>query len=179
MRVSLFPDKVFELIRFEKVNQTLELYGTLKVLQETSDFKYIIDCVNNTFEFEVSNTQYSLESVNRANRSDAAFYFQSDCDKCDATYANANDLEFDFSTKTINNVGIEREGVWLYKNNPYYHLQFSYFDNEMLIYKHIAKKEFSSDDEDMGNAIHLPIVDFDFTNQEKVIKRIQTLLVFN
>jgi hypothetical protein len=175
--ISIAPDKVFELISYEKKDQFLILHCTYFVNNQKSIFNYMVDCLDNSFQFQILHTEIISEVNLTSDRYTSCFWFQSECKKCNQTYVNGNDLEFHFNTSLISNIGVEREGIFISSEEHHYHIVYS--EDVMTIYKTRAWAPDEEDDMDQGPGIDLPVVAFDFSNQQKVINRIQTLLVFN
>lgn len=176
MTVSVGPDDTFEVITFEKSESTLTLNCLMKKRRVC---KYIINCADNTFRVFYSNQNQEV-LTEKSNAVYFYFYLSSNCQQCHKSYTNSNDLELDVQNYLVCNVGIEREGIQLITQSNGFHItKFNYFDsskNEMLISRCLKQDgELMVEDK----FIRLPSVDLDFSNPEKVVNKILTLLTFS
>jgi hypothetical protein len=175
--ISVGPDEATELQSFKKDNHILHLHCQLNLGNRKFFNKYQINCLDNSFTFDISEPELSERSVTRA--SSAYFYFiiNSDCRKCNSSYSNSGDLEFDFLNHKITNVGIERDSVYLLNQKDKFHITTMYLDKEMII-----SQCYQDDDGgiiDDNKPFTLPIISFDYSKPRKVVNKIKTLLVFS
>ncbi len=94
------------------------------------------------------------------------------------TYASSQDLELNFLSQEIENIGIEREGIYFLGKDSHYHVTMSYSDKEMLITR-CHKNERGVIVEDTGKPFRHPIIDLDLSNPAKAINKIKTILIFS
>jgi hypothetical protein len=175
--VSVGPDDVFELSKFEKKDHILFLDCFFYTKKEEFKIKYEINCLNNSFKAIISSPNPSSRTITGASSAHFYFYINSDCRICNASYTNGADLEIDFLSKEIINIGIEREGIYLLNEKSKYHITLEHDNNRMQISK-------CFEDEDGGivddnKPFIFPMIKLDFSNPKKVINKIKTLLVFS
>ena len=165
MLVAMRPREQFQVVFHEKENHILSIQCLYK---RKISVTYNINCLDNTFEI-VGDPALA--------QTYCYFYIQSDCRKCNASYANGADLELNLEEKKVSHIGIERESVYLLSTKDKYHITMSYHDNSMMVSKCFE------DDEGMiisdNKVCHLPLVNLDFSKPRKAVHRIKTLLVFS
>jgi hypothetical protein len=176
------PDNTFEVTDFSKENEIL----TVRSLHKTGKFKarpqnlgvkveklkyitHTINCVNNTFTVEADDPELLKMYW--------FFFIQSDCEKCNSSYANGTDMELNTANNTIFNIGAEREGIYLLSKKEKYHVTMAYDSNAMLVSKCFEDKDGSIIDD--SKVCQLPIVNIDFSKLNKAINKIKTMLVFS
>lgn len=177
IHVSVGPDEAFQLQSFKKINHILHLDCLFQVRMLKYKAIYEINCLDNSFSCHIGKPETAQSSVDRASAPYFYFYIQGDCKQCNDTYASSKDLELDLLNKKIQNIGVEREGIYLRGKDSHYHLTMSYDEKEMLITR--CHEENGLMVEDSGKPFHLPIMEFDFTKPKKVINKIKTILLFS
>lgn len=175
--VSVGPDEAVKIKSFKKDNHILHLHCTLELGNRKFLVDYFINCLDNSFEFDISDPELSEHSVDRASSAYFYFYINSDCRECNCSYANSTDLELDFLNSEITNVGLEREGVWLLKEKTKFAVVNSYTDQQTMIYKCNVNDEGMVEDD--NRPFLLPIIEFDYSRPRKVVNKIKTLLIFS
>lgn len=177
MHVSVGPDEAFILKSFKKKNDILQLRCAFRAKKREYKVDYNINCQDNSFEFDISDPESCEVEVSKASTPYFYFYIQSDCKKCLATHVNGTDLELDFINKKITNIGIEREGVYLLDQKNKYHITLSYDSQEMIISRcYENDKGIIIDD---NKPFQCSIIDFDFSQPEKVTNKIKMMLLFS
>jgi hypothetical protein len=174
--ISVGPDEAFELVSFEKENQFLTINCNLKIKRWNHNAKYIINCLDNTFLFFISDSSSQEPPVEKASTPYFFFCIQSRCEDCDDSLVHSNDIELNLLTKTLVNVGLEQEEIYLLNQKNKYHITLSYYNGNMIISKCFEEDGKIIDD---NKPMNFPIVDFDFSNPSKVINKIKTILVFS
>ena len=106
------------------------------------------------------------------------FYINADCKVCNSASANSTDIELSHNNNLVTNLGIEREGIFIVLSKNNYHLTILHDSNKTLINKCIIDKV-SYDIIDDGKVFECPIVNFDFSNLQKVVNKIKTLITFS
>lgn len=179
--VSVGPDEVFELNSFVKQGSTLELHCTFRKKQNDYYIDYKIDCESNSFDVQVTDILEKMPETkltpDKASRAYFFFYIQSNCQQCDCSNVHGKDLELDLLEKKIFNIGLERESYWLLSETDKYHISILHDSNVMKVTRcyGIDELDFREDDK----PINLPIVNLDLSNQQKVVSKIKTLILFS
>lgn len=155
--VSGGPEGTFKVLSFKKKNNLLHLNCN-------KGGKYIIDCLDNSIWSDIGphiipifpNLPY--------------FYLNttSICKKCQLTFAYSGHLTIDPIAKLLTNIRIEYQDVYITSD---YNITYNYDYDTMSVFKHIDGAD--------GKSISLPLVDFDFSDIEAVLKKIKTLIVFS
>lgn len=177
IHVSVGPDEAFKLQSFEKNNHILHLDCLFHAKNQKYKATYEINCLDNSFSCHIEEPISAKSSVNKASTPYFYFYIQGDCKECNDTYVSSKDLELDLLNKKIENIALEREGIYLRGKDSHYHLTMSYDEREMLITR--CHDEDGLMIEDGGKPFHLPIIEFDFSKPKKVINKIKTILLFS
>lgn len=178
IHVDVGPDDAFTISKFEKNNHILTLHCSFRAFKKKHSVKYHINCLDNSFTTDIGESISDSEPVERAARPYFYFYIQGDCKKCNSSHTNGTDLELDMLNSVVTHIGIEREGIYLLNEKSKFHITLAHDTNEMLISK-CFEDESTGQILDDNKPFNLPIIDFDFSNQKKVINKIRTLLVFS
>jgi len=141
---------------FKKTKKFLKL--KIKTDKDTIILK--VNCDENTYK---SNKLFKLKFF---------FYLHGVCVNCDS-YANT--LDIDFEDNILKNIGIEQERLLLENSEDKYWISIFYQLNQMLIYKWSLWHETQLKPEDKG--IKMPIINFDFSDSEETIKKINKYLL--
>lgn len=176
--IAVGPDEAFQIYSFQKDNDILQLQCSLTVKNKKYNALYYINCHNNSFKVDISDPQLGELSVEKASSPYFYFYIMSDCRQCDATHTNGTDIELDMNKGTLHNIGVEREGIYLLEQKIKYHITYEHDRNKMQISK-CFEDENTNEIIDDNKPFNFPIIDFDFSNQQKVLNKIKTLLVFS
>jgi hypothetical protein len=186
IRISVGPDRTFEFLSFKKGEHILDVSCLYKKNFYKYQVDYLIDCDNNIFKvnvFEVPNIDARFHNPEKVRDvasliKEAYFFFhiESDCVVCGCSQTHGLDLEFDTIEKTISNIGLERESIFLMKNTDKFHITLIYDSNIMLVSRLIKSEGPIEED---SKALELPLVNFDFTNIDKVISKIKTFILFS
>lgn len=177
LHISVGPDEAFKLIAHKKDNHILHLQCIFQRTSLSYKVNYTINCLDNSFLLDISEPETSNSNVDKASAPYFYFYIQGDCKSCNSTYASSKDLELSLLNKKIENIGIELEGVYLLGKESHYHITMAYEDKEMLITR--CHEEDGMIMEDSGKPFRLPIMEFDFSQPNKVINKIKTILLFS
>lgn len=164
--VAAGPDDNFKLISFIKENHILTFQCVFK---KTFIANYEINCLDNTFKIIGNNPNLD--------QTYCYFYIQSICRACNSTHVAGTDLELNLEEKSIYNIGIEREGIYLLSTKDMYHITMLYLDSRMLVSK--CFKDEAGVIIDDNRVCTLPLVDIDFSKPRKATQRIKTMLVFS
>ena len=193
--ISVSPDRYFKLISFKKQDNFLHIFCTSRQKKrDVYKINYHINCQNNKFAVDVfeiietdpqeMNADTSLDEEEkfrlreRASRAYFYFYINSSCRKCGYTYTNSVDLETNAAEKTVFNIGVEREGIFVLLPNDKYHLTMSYDNGTTLINK-CELDPYNNELRDVGKTFECPVINFDFSNLEKVVNKIKTIITFS
>jgi hypothetical protein len=177
VHVEVGPDDAFQLVKFEKNNHILTLHCSFRAFKKKQSVKYHINCLDNSFKVDIGESTPD-ETPTTAARPYFFFYIQSDCKECNSSHTNGSDLELDMLNSVVSNIGVEREGIYLLNEKNKFHITLCHDDNEMLISK-CFEDEQTGEILDDNKPFNFPIIEFDFSNQKKVINKIRTLLVFS
>lgn len=177
MYVSVGPEEVFKIHKFEKNNQFIYLDCSAKIKDKRYKTDYIINGVDNTFEVSIAEMEPEGGSVDKAQTPHFFFYIQSVCKQCLCTHAYGSDLELDLLNKKVTNIGVESETVILLTEPTKYHLSLNYSDNEMIISRCAEDEDGEVIDDD--RQFHTALVDLDFSQPAKVVRKIKTIMVFS
>jgi hypothetical protein len=183
MAVSVGPDGAFILVASQKQdNGTLFLQCTYKNKRNVYSVNYDVNCLDNTFTVDVPYVQEldPGEVVNTKKVEKAYFFFfiEGLCRECSCTSAHGLDLELDIVDKKISNIGLERESFYLLEGKDKFHVSPIHDRNVMLV------SRCYNDDEGIGfiesdKTIELPLVKLDLSDQDKLVNKIKTLILFS
>ncbi len=137
---------------------------------------WLIDCNTNKFGFNSTSAEMKqTSSLPSSDYLNLYFYLYADCDQCGSC---ANTLDLSISKEeylTICNIGIERETFFIEKNDTQcYCLVADHLENKMYasnveMMKRVVKKR--------SREITIPLLDLDFSNQQKILNKINTILL--
>lgn len=194
--ITIGPDTKFQLISFKKKDHILYLYCTYKQKKIVKyNINFEINTINNTYRVEAldivdtsidddmtADRNLEEEEKNRQRYWVTNLYFffhiHSDCKKCGIAYVNTADIDLETSKKIISNFQIEREVIYIFQDRDKYHLTISYDTNKIFISK-CSIDEVTYDIIDDDKTFECPIINFDFSNPQKVINKIKTLITFS
>ena len=179
------PDAQFVLanwavsMTYEKIGSELKLYSSFQADIEDRDYikgkiavTYIINCDTNSFELQTTDSNSSL--VEKAKKAYFYFYVHARCNKCDDSYVDSSDIEFDLENKKVYHIQIDREGYFLQNK---YHVTVSHEQNMLMVSRlEIPEEGIRIDNE---KVITLPYVNLDFSDILKVVNKIKTLILFS
>lgn len=181
--VSVGPDGAFILVSAQKQdNDTLFLQCTYKNKRNVYSVNYDINCLDNTFTVDVPYVRDLApgEVANPKRVKEAYFFFfiEGLCRECNCTSAHGLDLELDILDKKISNIGLERESFYLLEGKDKFHVSPIHDRNVMLVSRCYP------DDTGFGfipsdKTIELPLVKLDLSDQEKVVNKLKTLILFS
>jgi hypothetical protein len=150
---------------------------TAKIKDKRYKTNYIVNGVDNTFEVSIAEIAPEGEPVDKAQTPYFFFYIQSVCKRCHCTHAYGSDLELDLLNKKVTNIGVVSETVILLTEPTKYHLSLNYDDKEMIISRCIQDEDGIVEDDD--KQFHTALVDLDFSQPAKVVRKIKTIMVFS
>jgi len=193
--ISVSPDNIFKLISFKKEDELLKLYCTYRQRkQDKYKANYVINTLTGKFGVEVLEMMDSIDSEMNADtnldeeekyrlrvkvsKTYFYFYINGDCKVCNAASINSTDIELNWDGESITNIGIEREGIFIILPKDKYHLSILYDSNKTLINKCLIDK-LSYDILDSDKMFECPIINFDFSNLQKVVNKIKTIITFS
>lgn len=175
--ISVGPDDYFNLISFKKNNEKLNLKGRLLSGNQIYIVNYTINCLDNSFDVKFSLTDDIKENPYNLVAPYFYFYINGDCEKCNRSYINGSDLEFDNENKKIANIGIDREGIYLVSEHDGFHVDLQYNANKTIIYKCAEDRHGTIADFVPGYVCNL--IKINFLDADKAINKIKTLLTFS
>jgi hypothetical protein len=178
VQIAVGPDDVFLIDKFEKTDSNLILDCIFFTRKQKYFIKYNINCNDNSFISEISDPVPTLINIDRAPAPYFYFYLLGACRECNASYINGADIELNLLNKTIFNIGVEIEGVYLLKEKSKFHIIYEYDNNNMIISRcYIDQVDGRIVDE--NKPFHCPVMILDFSNQSKAVNRLKTILVFS
>jgi hypothetical protein len=181
IELSIGPDEVFNFIDWKKSKNVLNI--TFNTIIESASYvsTWKIDCNTNKFGINTETIHCKhvklTSSLPSADYSNLYFYAYSDCKHCNCSFSNTSDLCISKNSYlTIDNILIEREGFYLKKNdnNHYYVLVADYYHDKMYVH---SVKMLKGAIKEKNKEITLPLLDFDFSNHEKMLNKITTILL--
>jgi len=179
MRVKVDPDDAYKLISFEKTDDQLKLHCVFSYKRELSKVVFEIDTHTNSLKTTVSDPVITIQTGGqfRAKKAFVVFQLFGDCDRCACTHATSAEMELGLTNKEVGPPKVDREGVYLLENNDKFHITLIYDRNVMLVSRcFLDEDDIAVDD---NKVLELPLVKLDFSNQEKVINKINTLILFS
>jgi hypothetical protein len=179
VELSIGPDGVFNLITWDKSKNIITIVFSISIESVLYTSTWKIDCNSNKFGINTKSMGSELtSSLPSSEYSNLYFYLYSECNNCNNSFSNTSDLSI--SSKEylkIDNIGIEREGWFIKKpeHQQYYALVADYqydkmYFNNVEMFKGIIKKK--------SKEISLPLLELDFSNHEKLLNKIGTMLLF-
>jgi hypothetical protein len=175
--VSMGPTEVASVVSQKKEEQYLHIGAAFKMFKKRYKGKIIINCIRNTFDVAIDSLEDEMLTINRASSSNFYLEVQADCKQCLNTMAVSSDLDIDLMQKTVANISISREGFYFLKGKSKYHVTLDHEANEMTVSK--CFEDDSGTIIDDNKPFTFPLINLDFSNPQKVINRIKTLLVFS
>jgi hypothetical protein len=178
--LSVGPDDDYSFIKYNKDGYNLVITSSIKPIKSRYryDVTYYINCLLNTYEFNVynlDNPDYTSLLGDSSIFSSFFFYLQSSCESCFNTGVYTADIELE--NGMVFNIMLEREDVYLFSGKKKYRVSYYYDEGRVKIARcwysngelKFSKKRFVKD---------LPF-DLDFSNIDKALNRISTLLTFS
>lgn len=179
------PDDQFSLDKntpYEKMGSKLTLLAQYQMEKGAPDYvkgkckvTYFINCDDNSFELQVGDSNPIL--AEKAKRAYFYFYLYAKCNKCDNSYVNSIDIEFDLENKTVFNIQMDREGYYLISDKDKYHVTLSHDRNVVMVSRvDVPEAGVRIDNE---KVIELPFFNLDVSNLSKAINKIKTFILFS
>lgn len=173
--ISTGPKECLKYISYNKNKNLLHLKSKLILKQEKYFIHYSIDCNDNSFNIKCAVPEIINSTVNY-NVTKPTYYFcmHAECEQC-LSYVDSINLELDPFSKKIYYVGIEREGLYLLDSDDNYLVTLDYNLKSTLISK--CHKE--------GHVIHVApalnyrLLDLDFKDSERSLKKIKMIVAFS
>lgn len=197
IEISVAPDNIFKLISFRKEGNYLKLF-CIYHQRKSAKYKinYTIDTTTGKYSVEVlelietpdveMNADTNLDEEEKyrlrvkASKSYFYFYINTNCKDCKVSYASSSDIELSSDGMSLvkEDLSLEREGVYILLPTDKYHLTMLYDANKTLINKcTIDKNSFEIIDD--PSTFEAPVINFDFSNLQKVVNKIKTLITFS
>lgn len=177
IEVSVGPDKSFRDTTALKYDDTLHIKTYFKLKQLRYRMQYDINCLTNKFEISITDesdaemdADKSIEEeriCRKIDRSDAYFWLDGNCAKC-TSHICSDDIYLNMKYKKLEDISIERETIEIFDK---YRIIMYPSRNEM----DIARLE---------PALIYPkysthsLMELDFSNPQKAIERIETIITF-
>lgn len=180
--VSVGPDDVFILVDSKKESDKLLLQTTFKSKRHIYNVEYNINCLDNSFEVEVTTVQEvppgETPNPDKAKRAYFFFFVEGLCRECSCTSAHGADLELNLTDKKISKIELERESLYFMECKDKFHVSPIHDRNVMLVSRcYVDENELGFAESD--KTIELPLVKLDPTDQAKTVNKIKTLILFS
>lgn len=109
---------------------------------------------------------------------EVGFFFSiyANCSECESSI-NTCDVEVWLDTKDLSDFGIDFESIFLIKTKDTFNLGLYPKDKRMVAVRLLENE--SGDFQDDSEAVSLPYVEFDYSNEEHVMNRLKMMLTFN
>lgn len=193
--VTVGPDSVASLENDEDGSndwirlQHFEIGSKVKLLIvahiKVSKYKLLfeIDTVTNNFlvtipQLKSDNAQYN-KSVDTASRPEFYFHLYASCKECGQSSLNTNDLIFDFKSKTLYNLGVDSEICILHDRDDTFDLYYDWAKDQIKICLQRDEDQKVMIDSEYTSSFSIPMTKLDFSDQDKLLKRLKTLHMFS
>ena len=169
-KISVLNTKDIKNFIFSEENNILKLKISIKSphrkYRPPDEYLLEINSVNNSIHFENSSTNIQDELL---------LYIQASCDKC-FSYAYSSNIKLNTITLNAYNIYLKCEDFYLLDYEDKYFLHVDYHSNETYVSRVTLDKnnEFIFSDK----KYKFPIFDFKSLDQDKIIKKIKTMLMF-
>jgi len=179
--LSVGPDYCFKLNSFVKLEDKLILNCCFHNLSNMyCDIIYNINCLDNSFNITFSKDYVSsyldekyevvIDKKVVIKHPYFYFYFNVNCEKCSNTHLFSDDIEL--NKDYLYNLAIDREGMYCSNEHDNYYVSYNYIDNNMFVFEKIYKPYTNTKPIAIKS-----IISIDFSNIDKAIKKIKTLLL--
>jgi hypothetical protein len=112
---------------------------------------------------------------NKASKPYFYFYIQGHCHQCGLSSAYSIDLELDMFSKKIHNIGLEGDNFIIADGNHRLCIETYYDTNTMSL--NLDKLPLTNSE--FQKIIQLPMINLDFSDPAKLIKKIKLLILFS
>lgn len=175
---SIGPDDLFSIvgdIKVESNQLAIDCILTTTTGKEQSSF--VIDCINNTFSFKIDGLpiDYDYKTLKYIY---FYLYINATCKECNSSNIASNDLEFDFQTNKISNIGLEQESFYFMNSPHMMHVTLNHA-SENLRASRLFYDESTKTVLDDNKIFTCPIVDLDLDNHNRSVSKIRTLMLFS
>lgn len=179
--ISVGPDKYLSDATFTKTDNKLTINAKFKPRPEqlAIDIQYDIDCLEGSFKVTCPLVLVGEDSnLAKVSGSNFYFYLNCDCNNCHFSYGNSSDIHLVpsifFSEKT--DFSVERESFYLMKTEDKYHITIFHHENKMLVSKClITNDQFI----ETSHVFECSPIKIDFSNYDRIINKIKTLILFS
>lgn len=168
----------YEVQSIEKLDNILEIKTSIRFRGTKYSVDFHIDCMSNTVQSTInSHPDDGDEPPKGADRAFTYLRLSSDCGKCGCTHSNSSEMEMPLINGVLSPTAVDREGLYLLDQSDKYHITLIYDRKVMLVSK--CYLESDSIPVDDNRVLELPLVQFDFTNMDRVVNKIKTLILFS
>jgi hypothetical protein len=179
VRVELGPSP-HTLINVEKTNNQLTIESICKLRRQKYAIVFNIDCNTSAVKAAISGGETSEPDESAAVSVDKPYSYiklMGDCPKCQCTHSTSSDIELDLLNKTLGPISLDREGIYLLDHKDKFHITIIYDRKAVLVSRCSVEPDDSILDD--NKVLELPMINLDFSDQEKVINKIKTLILFS
>lgn len=176
--ISVGPDDEFTLLSTKKSNEALHIKCSFKNKTDLYSIIYQINCLDNSYTVDIKYLcprDSTAEMPTQAPEISEPYFFffiESFCNECICANSHSIDLEFNTLDRKIYNLKLDREDFSLKSEKDSMLITLSYGKNMLVV--NMA---------DRNNTplpfIKLPMINLDFSDQDKAIDRIKTLILFS
>jgi hypothetical protein len=184
--ISVGPEPVISLTDYIEPDQNIELrclykYKLSKYKLSNYKITFTIDLDTNRFETNIHKVDIPEPAkayYGRTSKPYFYFYVQGHCYQCGLSSTYSTDLELDILNRKISNIGLEADSFVIADGNHRLVIETYYDTNTMSV--HLDKLPLSDGGfTDDKKAIQLPMRKLDFSDKDKLIHRIQTMITFS
>jgi hypothetical protein len=174
---------------FQRNNNQLVLKVEARVSQYTYRITFTINTLTNELITSIPTPQHIApgeQAADRASHPEMFFYLYARCDEC-GSGINTEDIILDILDKKVRDLFVEQETRLVRGNGGYFELDYFYavYTSRNTIEIRFVRHE--GDDCNYtefyvgGNesVVSIPLTEFDFSDQEKLFARLQTLMLFS
>lgn len=165
-------------VQYIKHPYNLLISGSIKIGTNTYSSSFNIDCIQNTFYFDLKEF---ISFTNTVFPDRIAFYLGAECLRCNCSHINSY-FFLDINNNTVCYLKPQKEVIHLLSEIDKFHIQLRHSENKMAISRYhlddimyLGPKSIVDD----NKVIILPMVPLDFTDIPKVVKRIKTMITFS
>jgi hypothetical protein len=178
LELTVGPDEHFEIKEWKKIAAHLQIDCDFRYDREDKSSpagsytaSYLVDCQQNSYKMLAAGPDQVI--ADKATEVEFFFYIFAECKACNYSYLNTSDLEFNNVEKSIDNIQLDRESLYLFQDNNGYRITLDYDENVMVVVPPPLQEESET------RGITLPLIELDISNPTKTISKIKTWILFS
>lgn len=178
--ISVGPDDEFTLLSTKKSNEALHIKCSFKNKTDLYSIIYQINCLDNSYTVDIKylcprdSTADVIYQGQKILEPYFFFFIEGVCNECLCANSHSVDFELSILDKKISNLKLDREDFLLSSKKG---------SNSMLITlsygKNILAVNMADNNSTPLPTIKLPMINLDFSDQDKAMDRIKTLILFS